>query len=179
MSIKNAIYTICGSGGGKEGPMDSYLYLYSQMNQLIDIHLIDTEPGTISVNVARMMVKIKEDLDKYYHIYLIGWSKGSAVVTQVAYFVNTFIKKDYIKGIVYLAPQGAEMKLISELNCKLAFIHGKNDTVLSHTISERLYNYYKYGKEIYLLDNQSHDFSDNSSDICYILHNVIIKMIQI
>ena len=32
---------------------------------------------------------------------------------------------------------------------------------------------------IYLLDNQPHDFSDKSSNICEILHKVIIKMIQI
>ena len=176
--MRNAIYTICGSGGGYEGPMSSYLYLFENIKN-IDIHLIDTEPGIISVNVARMMLKIKKDLDKYNNIYLIGWSKGSATVTQVAYFVNTFLKKDYVKGIIYLAPQGAEMKLIAELNCKIALIHGKNDTVLSYTISERLYNYYKYEKEIYLLDNQPHDFSDGSSNICEILHEVIIKMMKI
>ena len=179
-TIRKAIYTMCGSGGGIEGPMYSYQYLYETMDTKIDIHLIDTDINIISTNVAKMMIKIREHIEsnKYDSIYLIGWSKGTAVVTQVAYFVNTFLKADYVKGIVYLAPQGAEIKLIFELNCKVAFIHGTTDLVLNHNISQRLYDNYKYEKELYLLDNQPHDFSDYSSDICQVLYNVVINMIS-
>ena len=149
------------------------------MGNNIDIHMIDTDINSVSTNVAKMMIKIREHIEsnKYDSIYLIGWSKGTAVVTQVAYFVNTFLKADYVKGIIYLAPQGAEIKLIFELNCRVAFIHGTSDSVLNHNISQRLYDNYKYEKELYLLDNQSHDFSDNSSDICKVLYNVTVKMI--
>ena len=178
MTICSAIYTICGSGGGLEGPMYSYLYLSEKISKELDVHMIDTDENIVSTNVAKMMLKIREDLNKYENIYLIGWSKGSAVVTQVAYFVNTFLKENYVKGIVYLAPQGAEMKLITQINCKVAFIHGLNDSILKHTISQRLYDNYIYDKEIYLLENQLHDFSDDSSNICKILHYVISKMIH-
>ncbi len=179
-SIRKAIYTICGSGGGIEGPMYSYHYLYERMNNnLIDVHMIDTDINSVSTNVAKMMIKIREHIEsnKYDNIYLIGWSKGTAVVTQVAYFINTFLKENYVKGIIYLAPQGAEIKLIFELNCRVAFIHGTSDSVLNHNISQRLYDNYKYEKELYLLDKQPHDFSDDSSNICQILYNVVTKMI--
>jgi predicted esterase len=178
-SIRKAIYTICGSGGGIEGPMYSYQYLKENMGNNIDIHMIDTDINSVSTNVAKMMLKIREHIEsnKYDGIYLIGWSKGTAVVTQVAYFVNTFLKENYVKGIIYLAPQSAEIKLIFQLNCRVAFIHGTRDLVLNHNISERLYDNYNYEKELCLLDNQSHDFSDNSSDICEVLYDIVIRMV--
>jgi predicted esterase len=179
-SVRKAIYTICGSGGGFEGPMCSYQYLYENIyeNNNNDVHMIDTDINSVSTNVAKMMIKIREHIEsnKYDDIHLIGWSKGTAVVAQVAYFVNTFLKANYVKSIIFLAPQGAEIKLLFELNCKIILIHGTNDIILNHNISQKIYDHYKYEKEIYLLKNQNHDFSDNSSDICEILYNIVKRI---
>ena len=174
-----AIYTISDENiGSNTGPKNSYIDLQTQLKGAFDVILIDIFPKSISLNVMNMVHHIQNDMYKNYKgIYLIGWGVGGSICTEVAYFINNFIKPSYVLGIIYLATQQAETELIQYLDIKCIFVHGKADNVHKYTISENLYkNYNHTNKELILLDYQDHQFTLYSSNITEIIYNIFNKI---
>ncbi len=173
---RTAIYTICGCGGGEAGPNYSYVRLKELLEDYdIDVYILDTTPKYVTINVAQMMKEIIKRIEDYSNIYLIGWSMGGAVVTQVAYYINNFIRPNYVAGVVYLASQTAQNELFFSLDCSIVLIHGKNDDVINVRASKNSYSKFQgSNKKLILLDNQGHDFSDESSDIAEIMYSLFV-----
>ena len=169
-----AVYTICGCGGGNAGPNYSYVKLKSLLEKHnVDVYLLETVPNHISLNVAYMMKEITANIDKYSKIYLIGWSMGGAVVSQVAYFINKFIRPEYVAGIIYLASQGADNQLFYFLECNVILIHGELDSVIPVKVSQiRHDKFHGKQKNLIILSEQGHDFSHESSDIAEIMYSL-------
>jgi dienelactone hydrolase len=132
------VITVAGAGGGPGhngcyGPNNLYVKLGEEIPKKYNLNVILViykETGKLSsaINDLNNWINYLKNLGEK-NIILIGWSMGSAVITNVAY---KFKNENIIKGLITLAGQSGKTELLKELNSipKL-FIHGKLDTCLS------------------------------------------------
>lgn len=176
---RSLLITTCGCGGGMYGPNGLYMYLKEKLRGNFDVITCDTVPNKIAPNVKILLDKIYNlDMNLYSNIYLIGWSMGGATVIRTAHLVNNVFKNKSrkISGLVLFSTQLGFTRDIKYLNIPIFFVHGKNDSVLSHEISERLYDNYEYHKMILLIENCCHNYL--SIDI-NVLSSQIIAFIKL
>lgn len=156
------LITTCGSGGGNSGPDGIFEYFQSFLGNTFQVFNCKTYPNKIGINVGYLLRLIDESIHYgFKEIYLCGWSMGGATVIQAAYYANTTYNPNPVKGIILFATQGAKTDLINKIDIPILFIHGKNDSVLSFNISEKMHNNYKYNKKILLLNGFGHNFKNN------------------
>jgi pimeloyl-ACP methyl ester carboxylesterase len=166
---RKAIYCICGEGGGKGGPNLTYFNLEKILFPHYTVIHHDTIKRSVSLNVASLLELIKSNIDTYDEIYLIGWDMGCSVAIQSTYFIHNLIKYNYVKGLILSAPQWSQTELIDYIDVPIIFIHGTNDKISPCSISQRMFNKYKYTKQINLIENQNHGFLMKDSDLATIV----------
>jgi surfactin synthase thioesterase subunit len=164
------LIAIGGNGGGLYGP--AYLYeniiKYNYNNctfTRIDIKYPSFEKYNSKHHFDHATILLKKICHKIYKlnnkpIILIGWSKGGAIVIETAFQLQKDIE---IRGIISIAPQlvGTDnLKFINDKTNKI-FIHGNNDSVLSHELTELLYNNCNSHKQKFIIEGGDHFLSGN------------------
>lgn len=166
--MKSLVLCISGSGGGNGGPSSIYHKLSIPSFEIVSL---DTFAKNITMNFANLVNIIDTNKDRYKDVFLIGWSMGGPAVLQTAYFVNKYIKKDFVKAVILLAAQNKEAEILSQLDIPVYFIHGGSDTVIPPSISELEYSKYNGPKKFNIIDNDTHNFNINPQK----LHDLIVN----
>ncbi len=178
--MTNLLIGTSGCGGGSGGPNGVYHYMGKYLEDFnMQVYSIDTIPDDVEPNVSLISDVILENLDNYKNFYLAGWSMGGATAIKVAHYINNIIGINRVKGIVLLATQGAEMDDIDNLKIPILFIHGNNDRVLSHKISERLHKEYKYRKKLIILDKLGHNFMQDANKFAEFVSYEIVDIFNL
>ena len=178
--MKDLLIGTSGCGGGNGGPSGVYHYLGKYLNDFdVDIYSVDTIPNSVEENVKYISKIIIEQASNYRWIYLAGWSMGGATVIQVAHYINNVLKLNKVRGIVLLATQGAGTKNIQDINVPILFIHGDNDRVLSHQISERMHSEYTKRKKLVLIKDVVHNFLNDVDKFANIISNEVISLFNL
>jgi len=164
-----AIYCICGEGGGIGGPNKAYYKLEQALAGLYTVIHYDTIPKSISLNIANLMHIISLNVNNYDEIYIIGWGMGCQVAVQVTYYINNYVKAEYVKGIILISSPIAHTDLLAHINVSVIFIHGTGDKIFPVSNSKKLYNKYAFQKHICLLENQNHGYMMEDSDIAEVI----------
>jgi pimeloyl-ACP methyl ester carboxylesterase len=184
------IVAICGYSGGFSGPANLYHNIminpYDNFTfTCVDIacsfnleedysyelhfnHLVD-----LVVEVSKLMY-----LKNTKSVVLIGWSMGGAVVIEAGYNLQ---KKITISGIITISSQLEQIRNIKKLNDDIfkLFIHGDNDSILSHEISQHLYKQVNNRKMIQIIKDGDHFLSGNEKYLYELVKNVLIHIVKI
>ena len=177
------IIAIGGNGGGLYGP--AYLYdniiKYNYIDctfTRIDIKYPSFEKYNSKHHFDHTIILLKKICRKIYSlnnkpIILIGWSKGGAIIIETAFQLQKDIE---FSAIISISPQlvGTDnLKFINDKTNKI-FIHGDNDKVLSHELTEILYDSCDSHKQKYIIKDGNHFLAGNE-EYLYKLVNKIIK----
>lgn len=183
------IVSIGGNGGGLYGP--AYLYdkiVQYPFEEVTFTRLDITYPRGNEYNrdkhfehCVKLLMKLVTIIynQNKKPIILIGWSMGGAIVIEATYRLQ---EKINIHGLIMISSQTARTENLQNINENIYkyFIHGKNDECIVYNASVELYDIptNKLMKNIILVDNADHFFTDFEIELYSIVKNIITKFTQ-
>jgi hypothetical protein len=171
-SKSHLVITCAGAGGGKGfngfyGPSELYNKLGEILPNKFGFSVLQIAYTSKSVDdhyriaCTDLDTVLASVIDKYDEITLIGWSMGSAVITNNAYKYRSSGK---IKNFIIIAGQNADTNRISELDINALLLYGEVDPVfeirVGRDINRRLDKTKNRYHRMIALPKNNHDVVD-------------------
>jgi alpha-beta hydrolase superfamily lysophospholipase len=128
--------------------------LYAAKNKVQGLISLSGEGDLEKAISYEFSKKQLQELENHEETFIENWSKGG---------IKDLLGKQFLDDM----KKYSTLKAAKKIKCPTLLIHGKNDTVIPHTATEKVYNLIKSAKEVkYMKDtNHFYNFFSNNSKI--------------